>query len=188
MWWWIWRNFFEEQVSEIEVTPKTTLNRKIRKIYFFIDLATIAMVAKNTEPAKDELQTFNKARNHPNAVSWGKCQGAIWKELGDTKKQHVWRKLHKSLMPPFHRCVKNKWVFKIKCNRVYQACLVACKYSQIWGVDFPENYSPVVNHIIFCIQLLMVIHFGFLAKIVKAKKLHHFKPVHPWPCSSRQKN
>ena len=45
------------------------------------------------------------------------------------KKQQVWQKTHESLMPPYHRCIKNKWVFKIKHNGMYQVGLVAYGYS-----------------------------------------------------------
>ena len=69
-------------------------------------------------------------------------------------------------MPPHCRYIKNKWVFKIKSNKVYPLCLVPCWYSQISSVNFSENYSPVVNNITFCILLLMVLHFGYLAKMV----------------------
>ena len=72
----------------------------------------------------------------------------------------------RSLMPPNCRCIKNKWVFKIKCNGGYWACLVMCGYSQVPGVNFSGNYSPVVNDITFHVLLLMVIHFGYSAKIV----------------------
>ena len=65
---------------------------------------------------------------------------AIQKEFGDMEKQQVWRKTQKSLMHPNHRCVKNKWVFKIKHNGVYEVLLVACGYSQVPGMDFSENY------------------------------------------------
>ena len=34
------------------------------------------------------------------------------------------------------------------------------------GIDFSENCSPVVNDITFSVLLLMVLHFGYLAKIV----------------------
>ena len=54
----------------------------------------------------------------------------------------------------------------MKRNGVYWACLVACRYSQVSGVDFSENYSPVVNDITFHILLLLVLHFGYLAKVV----------------------
>ena len=52
---------------------------------------------------------------------------------------------------------------------MYQACLVACGYSQVPGVVFSENYSPVINDITFHILLLIVLHFGYLAKIVDVK-------------------
>jgi hypothetical protein len=57
----------------------------------------------------------------------------------------VWRRVKKSSMPSNQRCVKSKWVFKIKRNGVFGARLVACGYSQIAGEDFPESYSPVAN-------------------------------------------
>ena len=69
-------------------------------------------------------------------------------------------------MPPYQCCVKNIWVFKIKRNGVYWTCLVACGYSQVLGIDFSENYLLVVNNVTFRIMLLMVLHFGYLAKIV----------------------
>ena len=69
-------------------------------------------------------------------------------------------------MPPNQRCVKNKWVFKIKCNGVYGVYLIVCGYSQVPGIDFSGNYSPVVNDLTFCVLLLMVLHFGYSAKIV----------------------
>ena len=69
-------------------------------------------------------------------------------------------------MHPNLRCVKNKWVFKIKCNGVYRVHLITYRYSQVPGIDFSENYSLVVNDITFHVLLLMVLHFGYLAKIV----------------------
>ena len=38
-------------------------------------------------------------------------------------------------------------VFKVKRNGVYHARLVAKGFSQIPGVDFTDNYSPVVNDV-----------------------------------------
>ena len=39
-------------------------------------------------------------------------------------------------------------------------------FMLIQSIDFSENYSPVVNNVTFCIMLLMVLHFGYSAKIV----------------------
>ena len=60
-------------------------------------------------------------------------------------------------------------MFKIKHNGVYQMHLVACGYSQLPGIFFPQNYCPLVDNIMFCILLVMVIHFENLAKIVNVE-------------------
>ena len=49
---------------------------------------------------------------------------------------------------------------------MYQTNLVSCGFSQVPGVNFSKNYSPVADNVTFHILLLMVIHFGFLTKIV----------------------
>ena len=46
-----------------------------------------------------------------------------------------------------------KWVFKIKRDGTYRARLVALGYSQVPGVDFTDNFAPVVNDVTFRIVL-----------------------------------
>ena len=58
------------------------------------------MVAGDTKPMEDEPQMLNKAWCHANPDSQRKWGEAIQKEFGDMKKQQIWRKVHKSLMPP----------------------------------------------------------------------------------------
>ena len=72
--------------------------------------------------------------------------------------------MSQSLKPPNLRCIKYKWVFKIEHDRMYHTRLVACGYSQIPGIDYSKNNSPVMNHVTFCVLLLIMIHFGLLAK------------------------
>ena len=62
--------------------------------------------------------------------------------------------------------MKCKWVFKIKCNGTFRARLVACGYSQIPGVDYSGNYSPVVNDVTFRMLLLVWICLMLVAKVV----------------------
>ena len=81
-------------------------------------------------------------------------------------KNGVWRVIDQNRMPRNRRCVKCKWVFKIKRNGVFRARLVACGYSQIAGVDFSENYSPVVNDISFRIGLIVMIVWRLTGKLV----------------------
>ena len=76
------------------------------------------------------------------------------------------RSILRSAMPLDRRCVKSKWVFKVKRNGVFRARLVACGYSQIPGGDFTENYSPVVHDITFRTLLLAMLLYGYQAKIV----------------------
>ena len=73
--------------------------------------------------------------------------------------------------------MKNKWVMKIKWNGVYEANLVVCGYSQVLGVNFSKNHSPVVNDIMFCILLQMIIFFGFSAKIVDVKNAFSYRDL-----------
>jgi hypothetical protein len=54
----------------------------------------------------------------------------------------------------------------VKRNGIFRARLVACGYSQIPGVDFSENYSPVVNDITFGLLIEIMIIMNLSAKIV----------------------
>ena len=47
------------------------------------------------------------------------------------------------------RLVGCRLLFKVKTNCVYHARLVAKGFSQIPGMDFTHNYSPVVNEVTF---------------------------------------
>ena len=69
-------------------------------------------------------------------------------------------------MPPNFKCIQYKWAFDIKCYGVYHTRLIACAYSQVAGVDSSKNYLPVENNIMFRLLLLIMIHFGFAAKVV----------------------
>ena len=61
----------------------------------------------------------------------------------------VWRHVNRKDHPQDQRLVGCRWVFKVKYNGVYCARLVAKGFSQIPGMDFTDNYSPVVNDVTF---------------------------------------
>ena len=69
-------------------------------------------------------------------------------------------------MPKNRRCVKNKWVLKVKRNGIFRARLVACGYSQIPGIDFTEAYAPVVNDTTWRIMLVMKLILGLDAVLI----------------------
>ena len=69
--------------------------------------------------------------------------------------REVWRKTERKKIPNDRRLIGNKWVFKIKRDGTYRARLVALgyRYSQIPGVDYRDNFSPVAHDVSFMITL-----------------------------------
>ena len=61
----------------------------------------------------------------------------------------AWRTILKTDVPKDRRLIGCKWVFKIKRDGTYRARLVALGYSQVPGVDFTDNFAPVVNAVTF---------------------------------------
>lgn len=107
-----------------------------------------------------EPKSFEEAWNHPDPVQRARWRKAVLKEFGDMESRKVWKKMKRKDMPKNRRCVKSRWVFKIKRDGTFRARLVACGYSQIPGVDFTDNYSPVVNDMSFRILLLIKMLYG----------------------------
>jgi hypothetical protein len=102
----------------------------------------------------DEPTKFKEAWNHEDKFQQGKWREAITKEFKDMNRRKVWKKMKRRDIPEGRRCVKQKWIFKVKRNGVFRARLVACGYSQIPGVDFTEHFAPVVNDITYRIMLV----------------------------------
>ena len=111
--------------------------------------------AQEEEVEYDEPTKFKDAWDHEDPKQREKWRDAINKELNDMKNRNVWTLIPRTQIPRDRRCVKSKWVFKVKRNGVFRARLVACGYSQIPGVDFTESYAPVVNDITFRIMILL---------------------------------
>ena len=44
-----------------------------------------------------------------------------------------------------------------------------CGYGHVPGIDYSKNYSLVMNDIMLCVLLLIMIHFGLLAKEVNVE-------------------
>jgi len=60
----------------------------------------------------------------------------------------------KSAIPTLRRLVKCKLVIEIKRNGIFHARLVTCGYNQISGINYNQNFSPVVNDVTFHIMLI----------------------------------
>ena len=64
-------------------------------------------------------------------------------------KRNVWSIVPITEMPNGRKPIGNKWVLKIKRDGRYQAGLVCLGYTQIQGIDFQDNFAPVVNNMTF---------------------------------------
>ena len=78
----------------------------------------------------------------------------------------VWRHVKRKDHPNDHRLVGCRWVFKVKRNGVYHARLVAKGFSQIPGMDFTDNYSPVVNDVTFRVVVARMLIENLKEKVV----------------------
>ena len=118
-----------------------------------------------TEKVDTKVSTYDYEEPKSHQESWYhndpkqqvKWRAAITKEFGNMAKRVVWTVIERTAMPVGRRCVKCKWVFKIKRSGVFRPRLVACGYSQIPGVNFTENYSTVVNDVTFRLLLLILL-------------------------------
>ena len=108
----------------------------------------------------DEPKNFNETWNHQCSNERGKWTEAITKELYCMENKEVWRIIHKRDVPKTRRLIGCKWVFRIKRDGTYKARFVVLGYSQVPGVDFTDNFAPVVNDVTFRITLarMMMLH------------------------------
>ena len=67
----------------------------------------------------------------------------------------LWRKPKRKHMPPNIYLIDSEWVFKKKRDGQFRAGLVAQGYAQITGLDFTENYPPVVTDVTLRVILLI---------------------------------
>ena len=78
----------------------------------------------------------------------------------------VWRHMKSEGCPNDHRLAGCRWVFKVKRNGVYHARLVAKGFSQIPGMDFTDNYSPVINDVTFRVVVARMLIENLNGKVV----------------------
>jgi Reverse transcriptase (RNA-dependent DNA polymerase) len=64
------------------------------------------------------------------------------------------------MIPKDRRCIKCRWIFKIKRNIVLRARLVTYGYNQVPDVDFNETFGAVTTDAIFSVMLIMKLTQG----------------------------
>ncbi|GKA18971.1 retrotransposon protein, putative, ty1-copia subclass [Tanacetum coccineum] len=91
-----------------------------------------------------EPANYKAAMLDPNKVIW---QGAMDEEMNSMKVNEVWIKVDP---PPNAKIVRSKWLFKKKTNmdgevHTYKARLVAIGFTQTYGIDYEEMFSPMAS-------------------------------------------
>jgi hypothetical protein len=82
------------------------------------------------------------------------------------EKRDVWEIIDETDIPINCRFIKNKWIFKVKRNGIFQARLVACGYSQVPGINFSESFAPVLNDVSFRIMLIAKLVWNMTCSVV----------------------
>ena len=95
-----------------------------------------------------EPATFNEAWYHPDSEEQAGWRDAIEKELNDMHlKREIWDKMAIEDIPKGRKLIGSKWVFKKQKNGIYRAHLCALGYNQVPGIDYTDNFAPVVNDV-----------------------------------------
>ena len=139
-----------------DVKEEKTLNEWLHEISF----------VTSTMSDPDEPQSFQEAWWDPDLIAREKWQDAIHLEFKKMLGMGVWRHVSQKDHPQYCRLVGCRWGFKVKRNGVYLARLVAKCFSQIPGMDFTDNYSPVVNDVTFRVVVTRMLIENLKGKVV----------------------
>ena len=97
----------------------------------------------NTLQISDDVpipQSYSKAFSGPNSTQW---RIAINEELKSLKEKGVFTPIKH--VPSDRKPIGSRWVFATKSDGRFKARLVAQGFSQIYGVDYFETYSPTLR-------------------------------------------
>ncbi|UYV66363.1 hypothetical protein LAZ67_4001469, partial [Cordylochernes scorpioides] len=174
-------DFPQNENREIEIEPSTsdTIIRpqrltKIPKRYEdFIVYST-----------QETPKTYEEAINSKNKYLW---HLAMIEEINSMNIPNVWKIVDR---PKDQKVIKSKWVFTIKHQEenpepTFKARLVATGYNQTQGIDFEENFSPVMRHASLRTFLTIAAKINLEIKMYDVKSAylngHMDKPIYMEP-------
>ena len=102
------------------------------------------LIIAAAQDASDDPKSLNEAESRPDWVLW---KAAMDKEIGTLEDAGTWSTVPR---PANKNIIGSKWVFRLKRKAdgtidKYKAWLVARGFTQIFGVDYFDTYSPVAK-------------------------------------------
>jgi hypothetical protein len=125
-------------------------DEEINYVENIVQSTTLKPDEEKREEMKGEEQTLNKPFTYKEAMKAPDTDGWIKVmefELDTLMKMHVWE----VTQPPANtNIVGSKWVYRYKYNPQgliikRRACLVAQGFTQVFGVDYEDTFSPVIH-------------------------------------------
>jgi hypothetical protein len=80
----------------------------------------------------------------------------VMREVEDFAARGVYKVIKMHEVPEGRRLIGSKLVFKVKRDGRFRSRIVALGYTQIPGVDYSDNYAPVVGYV--TLRILLVKH------------------------------
>jgi Reverse transcriptase (RNA-dependent DNA polymerase) len=81
----------------------------------------------------------------------------------------VWKAILKQDVSKGRRTIKCKEIFKMKRNESFWARLVACRYSQIPGIDSKVSFVPLIIDVRFRVMSITKLMCGIQVSVVNVK-------------------
>ena len=124
------------------------------------------MEKEGVESRMPDPCSYDEAMARPDWESW---LAALKKEIDGMIKLGVWVEVDEKDVPRGTSIMKSKMVWKLKYKadntiEKYKCRLVACGYSQVYGVNFTETYAGVVDPVVIRIFLAVVAVLGLFTK------------------------
>jgi hypothetical protein len=120
----------------------------------------LEMVTSTIQEVQGDPKTLSEACSH---ADWPLWQAAMEKEITMLKHAGTWTTVPR---PTGRNIVGSKWVYQIKRKSdssvdKYKARLVACGFTQVYGEDYYNTFSPVAKLSSFRTILALAARFNW---------------------------